>query len=343
MGEQAWRVRQHQALAAARVIDVHAHAVLEQTMGALGALGPELGGQEGDAPWFRVGGYRLDGVRYRGSPFMDPDLRIRRMDEAGIDFQLLSPNPLTYLHHVEPDAAARFCRTHNDALAEVVAAHPERFGALAAVPIQDPRLAVAELERCVGLGFFGACIGTDSRHPLHSREMDVFYDACVWLDVPLFLHPAPAGIDGPAGDPNLRHFDLDVVVGFAAQETTAVGLLIFGGVLHRHPGLDVCLSHGAGAVGYLAPRLALAARKRPWSPDWLRARGAFESLLGRLWMDNHVGSDESEALLVRTVGDDRLVFGSNFAGWDAPADLAGHRPRQKLADNARRLLRVDAH
>ncbi|MEZ5649050.1 MAG: amidohydrolase family protein [Burkholderiaceae bacterium] len=340
MSERALHIRQREALIRARVIDVHAHAVLDQTMGALGDFGPELGGQEGDQPWFRVGDYRLDGVRYRGSPFMDPSLRIQRMDAAGIDFQLLSPNPLTYLHHIDADSAASFCRTHNDALAEVVAAHPERFGALAAVPIQEPRLAVEELVRCVQSGFFGACIGTDSRYPLHAAEMDVFYDACVWLDVPLFLHPAPAGIDGPVADPSLRHFDLDVVVGFAAQETTAVGLLIFGGVLHRHPGLDVCLSHGAGALGYLAPRLALAARKRPWAPDWLRADGAFEGLLHRLWMDNHVGSEASESLLMQTVNDAHLVFGTNFAGWDAPADLAAHRPSPKLADNARRLLRV---
>ena len=87
----------HPALAAS-VLDVHAHVVLAETMGATGPLGPEMGGQDGDAPWFRLGDYRLDGVRYQGSPFMDADLRLVRMDEAGIDFQVLSPNPLTFLH-----------------------------------------------------------------------------------------------------------------------------------------------------------------------------------------------------------------------------------------------------
>jgi aminocarboxymuconate-semialdehyde decarboxylase len=44
--------------------------------------------------------------------------------------------------------------------------------------------------------------------------------------------------------------------------------------------------------------------------------------------------------LTGLVGDDRLVFGTNFAGWDAPDDLAAHKPDAKLADNARRLLRL---
>ena len=43
--------------ARAAVIDVHAHVVLGETFGAAGPLGPEMGGQDGDAPWFRVGGY----------------------------------------------------------------------------------------------------------------------------------------------------------------------------------------------------------------------------------------------------------------------------------------------
>jgi len=86
--------------------------------------------------------------------------------------------------------------------------------------------------------------------------------------------------------------------------------------------------------------MARAARKRPWSPDWLRADGAFEAQLSRLWFDNHLNSDASLALLTSIIGDDRLVFGTNFSGWDAPDDAASHHPAPKLADTARRLLRV---
>ena len=327
------------ALSAA-VIDVHAHVVLAETFGAAGDLGPEMGGQDGDAPWFRVGDYRLDGVRYKASPFMDTALRFSRMDAAGIDYQVLSPNPLTFLHFIDASNAIRFCRTHNDALARLVSGH-DRLGGFAALPMQDVDAAVDELDRAVGqLGLLGGYIGTDMPYPLDAPAMDGVYETCTRLDVPLFIHPSPAGIDGPKGDPNLTDYDLDVVVGFAAQETLAVARLIYGGVLDRHPTLDICLSHGGGSTGYLFGRMAMAARKRPWASAELRADGGFEDRLQRLWFDNHLNSDTSLDLLVSRIGTDRLVFGTNFAGWDAPEDLAGHQPPKRLADNARRLLRI---
>lgn len=329
------------AFQTAKVIDVHAHVILAETFGALGNFGPEMGGQDGDAPWFRVGDYRLNGVRYQGSAFMDTDLRLARMDAAGIEAQLLSPNPLTFLHFIDAAQADSFCRIHNDALAALIKRYPGRLAATAALPIQDPACAVVELERAVTeLGFLGGYIGTDFPHKLDDPSMDQLFEACVDLNVPLFLHPSPAGIDGPKGDPNLKDFDLDVVIGFAAQETLAVARLIYGGVLDRHPDLDICLSHGGGSSGYLFGRLAMAARKRPWASAELRADGAFEERLARIWFDNHLNSDTSLELLTGIIGDERSVFGTNFSGWDAPDDMASHLPPEKLADNARRLLRL---
>ncbi len=330
-------------IAHAAVLDVHAHAVFAETMGAAGRYGPEIAATEDGTSLFRVGDYRLIGVRYAGSPFMDPVLRIKRMDEAGIDFQVLSPNPLTYFSHIDVAEAVAFCRIHNDTLAKTVARHPTRLAGLAALPTQDIGASCEELHRAVSeLGLWGAYIGTDNVEPLHAPAFDRLYETCVKLNVPLFIHPAPAGIDGLAGDPNLKRFDLDLVAGFAAQETIAAATLIFGGVLERHPTIDICVSHGGGAIAFLAGRLAQAARKRPWSRDALRPDGAFEALLARLWFDTHVNDDASLALLKHRVGGDRLVYGTNFAGWDAP-DAAHHAPPEPaLADNARRLLRQSA-
>ncbi len=322
----------------AETIDVHAHAVLEETMGAAGEHGPEL--THDDPPVFRVGTYELKGVRYRGSAFMEPELRIAAMDRAGIDFQILSPNPLTYFHFIEPMAAVEFCRIHNDALANVVAAHPERLAACAALPMQDVPMAIAELERAVGeLGFVGAYIGTDFGMPLNDARLDPFYARVTELNVPLFIHPAPADIDGPAGDPNLKQFDLDIIVGFAASETIAVCTLIYGGVLSRHPELDICLSHGGGATGYAYGRMALAARKRPWSTDELKQDGRFDELLHRLWFDVHLHSGDSLDLLKRHVNNDRLVYGTNFAGWDQQ-DYDVRAEASPYTPNALQLLRA---
>ena len=333
----------------AAVVDLHAHVVLQETMGAAGEFGPFLGQHPDGMPFFQVGAnYRLDGVRYVGSPFMDVQLRLRRMSERGIDFQVLSPNPLTYFHFIPDADAIRYCRVHNDAVAAIVRSHPERLAAFAAVPLQAPQAAAEELRRAVTeLGLVGAAFGTDTRLALDAPALDVLYDEAVRLNVPLSIHPGPAGIDGPPGDPALKRFDLDIIAGFAAQETLAVATLIYGGVLDRHPKLDILFSHGGGATALLMGRMAKGARKRPWSPAALRPDGAFEERLQRLWFDTHVDHPQVLALLAAAVGRKHLVYGTNFAGWDepdappagAPGGAAAHIAPD-LADNARRLLRV---
>jgi aminocarboxymuconate-semialdehyde decarboxylase len=112
-------------------------------------------------------------------------------------------------------------------------------------------------------------------------------------------------------------------------------------VIHRHPKLDICISHGGGALALLWGRMEAAIRKRPWVPDFLKQDGEFARQLSSLWYDVHMHDDRSAALLVERVGTDRLVYGTNFAGWDAPERFVAPLPNVPLADNARRLLRGD--
>lgn len=331
--------------AALPVIDVHAHAVLRMSLGAAGVAGPELGVSPEGTPFYRVGDYVLRGVRYEGTPFMDVDIRLAAMDAAGIDRQLLSPNPITYFGSLEPTAAIGYCRAHNDALAELVSAHPDRLLGAAQLPMQDLDAAIAELERVTrDLGLCAPYIDTDPGRALDDSAMDDFWAAAVDLDVPVFVHPCPLGRRGPADDPRLHRFDLDLVLGFAYDETLAVAALIFGGVLQRHPKLDVCLSHGGGAAAYIAGRLSRAVDvARPWVPDFLREDG-LEPYLRRLWLDTHVHSRAALELLTEVVGTDHLVLGTNFAGWDAAGaegiDEVGDL-LPTLSSNAARLLRLD--
>jgi aminocarboxymuconate-semialdehyde decarboxylase len=325
-----------------RVIDVHAHAVLQLSLGAAGAAGPELGTLPDGTPFYRVGEYVLRGVRYAGSAFMDVDVRLAAMDDAGIDVQLLSPNPLTYFGRLDAATAAAYAQAHNDALAALAAQHPTRLLAAAQLPVQDIKACVAEARRAVrDLGMVAVYLDTDpAGRTLDDPDLDPLYEELTSLDVPLFVHPSPLGEHGPPDDARLRRWDLDLMFGFARDETLAVAALVFGGVLARHPGLDVCVSHGGGAAAFLAGRFARAVEMRPWASPELREHG-FGYYYRRLWFDTHVHDGQSLDLLAERAGLEHLVFGTNFAGWDSGA---GHSPSSlapALAANAVRLLRLD--
>ena len=329
------------------MIDLHAHVVLEGVLGAAGPDGPEL--DEGDVatgrlPCFRVGDYRLVGVRYRGSPFMDVDSRLAALDAAGISLQVLSPNPLTYFSHLASGPAVEFCRRHNDEMANLVTVAPDRLAGLAQLPMQAPSEAADELRRAVEhCGLLGAYVGTDYGRPLDDPAFDVVWATAVSLDVPVFLHPAPDGIGRPRRDERLARFDADLTLGFAYEETLAVMTVLFGGVLDRHPGLDLCVSHGGGATAWLADRLCHAGRTRPWAPSWAAEPGEVEARLSRLWWDAHVGGEGSLTALCQAFGTDHLVAGTNLAGWDQCTDPAyGDSSLVAVFEaNARRLLRLD--
>ena len=318
------------------LIDVHGHIVLEGSLGAAGPVcGPELGAYEDGTTWFRVGDWRLDGVPYRESLFMQVGMRLDAMDAAGIRVQALSPNPLTYLHHIPAADAVRYCRAHNDDLASVVAGHPDRFVGLGSLPMQDIDAAIAELDRCINeLGLLGSYTGTDFGMHLDDARLDPFFEACVDLDAPWFLHPAPTGLDGPMRDDRMSRFSLELVAEFSLEEMLAVAMLTFGGVTRRHPDLDICISHGGGSFPMHRAKIRKLAERRPSSPDWIKEPGAFDAAVDRLWFDCHVSGEAEFTFAVEQLGTDRLVFGTNFGGWDTGSvDHLGDLPA-KLNANA---------
>lgn len=82
----------------------------------------------------------------------------------------------------------------------------------------------------------------------HPALEDFYCEALVEPDVPLLLHPPPDGTDNDVRVPRLRRFDLELVLGFAHDEMLVAATLMLGGVLDRHPDLDICSSHGGGIV-----------------------------------------------------------------------------------------------
>jgi aminocarboxymuconate-semialdehyde decarboxylase len=315
------------------VVDLHAHVVLAGAFGTAGPYGPFHGDDANGVEFFRVGDYTMKPIPYRESVFMDVERRLAEMDRVGIELQMLSPNPLTFFGGIEPGPAIDVARATNDAMAELVAEHSDRLLGAAQLPMQDPQAAIAELDRAVGeLGLVAAYIGTDYGTSFDDPRLDDVYHRVVELDVPLFVHGVTNDGRGPVGDVRLRRFGLDLIVGYTYEETLAAASLVLGGVLDRHPRLDVCLSHGGGAIAFLAQRFdSMAAFQRRESD--------FAGALRRLWFDSHLEPGPARDLVVATVGVDRMVYGTNFGGWDTPR--ATDEFDASLTPNARRLLRLE--
>ena len=298
------------------IVDVHAHLYPRAFMEALAAGGPRHGvSLTADAPPVLC----FEGIHFwrYTEAFWSPELRLRQMDAARVDRQVLSLGP-PMAYWADPELGRELCRIYNDETAAVVRRHPDRFVGFAAVPLQRPEAALAGLERAIhGLGLTGVGIGSN----IHGTQLDAPDLAPFWarveaLGVPLFIHPI-----NPAGHGNLHDYRLDLAVGFPFDTTIAAARLIYSGVLERHPRLRICLAHLGGALPALRERLVIG---------WQVGREAFgaafkitrspEHDLELLWFDTL--SYYAPALLagIACVGADRLLIGS-----DAPfavGDLA---------------------
>jgi predicted TIM-barrel fold metal-dependent hydrolase len=136
--------------------------------------------------------------------------RLRVMDDAGIDMQVLSVTA-PGSQQVPAEQAAGLSRAVNDRCAEAVAAHPDRFNALATLPTQDPGAAIGEATRAISeLGLCGVVInGHTQGRFLDAPEFDELLGAIEELDVPIYLHPTYpppqvaevyfGGLPGPTG------------------------------------------------------------------------------------------------------------------------------------------------
>src|SRR5262245_57767122 len=119
------------------------------------------------------------------------ELRLREMDEAGIDLQVLShANP--GLQKLDAETAVRLASGANARLYQTVRAHPDRVAAFAAIPTPEPNAAADELERAVTkLGFKGALVnGLTNRLFLDDKRFWPIFERAQALDVPLYMHPA---------------------------------------------------------------------------------------------------------------------------------------------------------
>lgn len=326
-------------------IDTHAHVFLEGVLGQCGNAGPELSVEDG-VQVFRAGSYKIRHVRFRDSPMSDPEKRLALMDRMQIDMQLLSPYPILYFYDQPAEVAVGFCQRHNDEMAALVERFPTRFRGLATLPMQAPVAARDELRRAVEeKGLVGAYIGRSSRgRELSDEAYSVLWQEFERLAVPVVVHPGPLD-DG--GRTSKSKWDLDLVLGFAVDETFAIAQLVFGGVLDDHPTLVAVIPQGGGFAPFVRARFDAGLARRPWGANLLKR--PFRDIWNQLVFDGLVGDRTTLDYLVRAHGYERVVLGTNFAAWDHDDDIVEQIrslaiPAKEraaiLGGNAKRIFRL---
>ncbi len=181
----------------------------------------------------------------------DIDFRRAVLDEAGIDRQVLTfTAPGTSIE--PPDRAAELATIINDGLANARDRHPDRFTALAHLPMNNPEAAAAEFDRAIGkLGFPGVMLLSNaSGVPLADTRFWPLYERANETGAVVCIHPTyPLGVEA------MEEYMLMPLVGFLMDTTLATAHLVFSGVPERFPRIRWLLCHTGGAIPFLAERL----------------------------------------------------------------------------------------
>jgi predicted TIM-barrel fold metal-dependent hydrolase len=272
-------------------------------------------------------------------------LRIRDMDEAGIDFQILSENtPAT--QDLDPETAVALARDSNDLLYETVRRHPDRFGGFATLPTPDPAAAADELERTVTrLGFRGAMImGLTHGRFMDDKQFWPIFERAAALDVPVYIHPSlphPAVMDAYFKEhPALAGAPL----GFTIETLTHTCRLVVSGLFDAYPRLKIIVGHLGETAPFLLRRTSDTLARQMTMPRsfadyyrehfWLTTSGAF--------------SDTALTCSIAEMGAGRIMFSvdwpyqGNLAGrkWLDAAPVNAHDRALIFGGNAAKLLKL---
>jgi aminocarboxymuconate-semialdehyde decarboxylase len=239
----------------------------------------------------------------------DLDQRLAAMDAQGVAVQAISTwTDIFGDGLLGTDAARAWARLQNDTLAAAARQRPDRLVALGVLPLPDAQAAVEELDYCATvLGMRGVEIGSS----IGGRSLDEPAFEPVWTALEqrrflVLLHPPRATALGRRGE---RYF-LNNLVGNPLESVLGAAGLVFGGVLDRHPDLQIVLPHAGGYFPYQVGRLdrGFAAKDecRVHAP---RPPSAY---LRRFWYDTLAFRPDVLAFLAGLVGVDRLVFGTDY-------------------------------
>ena len=290
-----------------KTVDVHAHCLFHEAEKLMGD----------DTAAFRS---PMPEAGRRAFIIETLDDRLKAMDAQGVDIEVLSVNPFWY--RKDRDLAAEIVRVQNEKLAELCAAHPDRFAAFASLALQFPDLAVAQLETAMKKqGLRGAAIGgsvageefSDPRfHPVWAKAEE--------LGAVLFIHPQtiPELAKRLKGNGWLTN-----AIALPTETTIALSHLIFEGTLDRFPGLKVLAAHGGGYLPHYADRSDHACLTNPAGCDPnIKLQKKPTEYLKQLYFDSLIFSPEALRHLAAQVGVSQIMLGSDhpYPWQDHPVD-----------------------
>ena len=267
-----------------KTVDVHAHCVFPEVMAML------------DLKW-------------RPPNLVVGADRFAAMDAQGIDMEAISINAFWY--KTERDVAEKLIKLQNEKLAELVAAHPDRFVAFATVAMQHPDLAVAQLEYGIKkLGLRGMSVaGSVEGMELSDPKFHPIWAKCEELGILVFIHPV--------GTKELAqrlkgNDELENTIGNPLETTLALSHLIYEGTLDRFPGLKICAAHGGGYLPFYAPRSDAICVTFPDRCASVPLKKKPTEYLKQLYYDTIIFTPEALKTLIAEVGVGRIMMGTDY-------------------------------
>jgi 2,3-dihydroxybenzoate decarboxylase len=276
--------------------------------------------------------------------------RIKSMDAAGIDVQILSHGaPST--QKMDAETGVRVAKAANDRLYQICQTYPDRFAGFAALPTADPKASADELERTVNhFGFKGAMIHglTGGNAFFDDKRFWPIYERAQALNVPLYIHPASphsAVIDAYLKDYAERYPGIvNAGWGFTMETATAGIRIVLSGVLDQYPDVKIILGHLGETLPFLMWRIDLALN-RPGN-DGIAFRDLFCSHF--YITTSGFFSDPALWCCIQEMGADRILFAIDYPfvpnepgpQWMERLMLNAEDKAKILHGNAERLLGV---
>jgi predicted TIM-barrel fold metal-dependent hydrolase len=289
----------------------------------------------------------LTGKRPHIDAYDSPDLgkRVREMDEAGLDLQLVCQGAGVYADQLPATQALEIVRQSNDVLAERVARHKDRLMGITALSLKNIEASVQEVERTAAQGFRAVLLypHVDGEMLVDTPAMEPIFAKISELDLPIFLHGA-----GTAQDPTLARLeDGGAGVAYAVLSDGEVAecclRMIASGLFDRHPNLRIVIRSSGGGIPLLLHRFF-------WKHKGPQGEKRYsEIFLEHFFIDCASSDARTLAFLIDKLGDNNIVFGSDYCGGLGPLSKAltaieaqpdPGRVKAFTEKNSRRLLRL---